>query len=72
LRAVLRRQGQLIPDMELRIAATTLAERLTLVTRNVRRFARIPELSLYRSEWHHPSPRNALFFLRSATSQTAP
>ena len=47
LRAALRRQGQLIPDMDLFIAATALEAELTLVTRNVRHFARIPELTLY-------------------------
>jgi tRNA(fMet)-specific endonuclease VapC len=47
LRAALRRQGQLIPDMDLFIAATALEAELSLVTRNVRHFARIPELTLY-------------------------
>ena len=42
LRAALRRQGQLIPDMDLLIAATALEENLTLLTRNVRHFARVP------------------------------
>lgn len=46
LRAALRQQGQLIPDMDLFIAATALEEELTLVTRNVRHFHRIPELRL--------------------------
>jgi predicted nucleic acid-binding protein len=47
LRAALRQQGQLIPDLDLFIAATALEEELTLVTRNVRHFARLPELKLY-------------------------
>lgn len=47
LRAELRRQGQLIPDMDLLIAATALDEDLTLVTRNIRHFARIDALKLY-------------------------
>jgi len=47
IRADLRRQGQLIPDLDLLIAATALEAELTLVTRNVRHFARIPELTLY-------------------------
>jgi tRNA(fMet)-specific endonuclease VapC len=47
LRFTLRRQGQLIPDMDLLIAATALEADLTLVTRNVRHFGRIPELKLY-------------------------
>lgn len=47
LRAMLRRQGQLIPDLDLLIAATALDERLTLITRNERHFARLPGLTLY-------------------------
>jgi predicted nucleic acid-binding protein len=46
-RAQLRRSGQLIPDMDLLIAATALDHDLTLVTRNRRHFARIPDLTLY-------------------------
>jgi predicted nucleic acid-binding protein len=46
LRAALRQQGQLIPDMDLLIAATALEEDLVLITRNVRHFARIPDLTL--------------------------
>ena len=42
LRAALRGQGRLIPDMDLLIAATALEEDLTFVTRNVRHFERIP------------------------------
>jgi tRNA(fMet)-specific endonuclease VapC len=48
LRAALRRQGRLIPDMDLLIAATALEEDLTLVTRNFRHFERIAALKLYR------------------------
>jgi len=47
VRAALRRQGQLIPDMDLFIAATALEADLILVTRNVRHFGRIAELKLY-------------------------
>ena len=47
LRAFLRRQGQLIPDLDLLIAATAHAHDLTLVTRNRRHFSRIPGLRLY-------------------------
>ena len=47
MRAALRQQGQLIPDMDLFIAATALDADLTLVTRNVRHFERIPDLRLY-------------------------
>ena len=46
-RARLRRSGQLIPDMDLLIAATALNHDLTLVTRNRRHFDRIPDLTLY-------------------------
>ena len=48
LRTMLRRQGRLIPDMDLLIAATALEEDLTFVTRNVRHFERISGLKLYR------------------------
>jgi len=47
LRATLRRQGQSITDMDLLIAATAIAEDLTLITRNVRHFARLPDLQIY-------------------------
>ncbi len=46
LRFTLRRQGLLIPDMDLLIAATALEHDLTLVTRNQRHFARIPGLRI--------------------------
>ena len=46
-RADLRRQGRLIPDVDLLIAATALTHDLTLLTRNVRHFARIPGLRIY-------------------------
>jgi tRNA(fMet)-specific endonuclease VapC len=47
LRAILRREGRLLPDMDLMIAATALEEDLSLVTRNLRHFGRIPGLHLY-------------------------
>ena len=47
IRADLRGRGQLIPDLDLLIAATTRHHDLTLLTRNVRHFRRIPELRLY-------------------------
>lgn len=48
-RAQLRRSGQLIPDLDLLIAATAIHHDLTLLTRNRRHFARIPDLKLYAS-----------------------
>lgn len=47
IRADLRRQGRLIPDLDLLIAATALHHDLILLTRNVRHFSRIPEVRLY-------------------------
>lgn len=47
LRAYLRRQGQLISDFDLVIAATALLYDLTLLTFNLRHFQRIPDLRLY-------------------------
>jgi tRNA(fMet)-specific endonuclease VapC len=47
LRGSLRRQGQLIGDFDLLIAATALHHSLTLVTRNRRHFERIPRLDLH-------------------------
>jgi predicted nucleic acid-binding protein len=43
----LRREGNIIPDMDLLIAATALHHDLTLMTRNLRHFSRIPDLKLY-------------------------
>lgn len=47
LRAALRQHGQLIPDMDLLIAATALEYELILLTRNLRHFHRITDLRLY-------------------------
>jgi len=47
MRNFLRRRGQLIPDFDLLIASTALQYDLTLLTRNTRHFARIPNLRLY-------------------------
>ena len=49
-RAELRRRGQLIPDLDLLIAATAVHHDLTLLTRNFRHFNRIPELRLYQPD----------------------
>jgi tRNA(fMet)-specific endonuclease VapC len=46
-RSELRRRGQLIPDLDVLIAATAVHYDLVLMTRNQRHFARIPELQLY-------------------------
>ncbi len=51
IRADLRRQGNLIPDMDLLIAATVIAFDLQLLTRNLRHFSRVPDLRL-----HQPAP----------------
>ena len=46
VRGSLRRQGQLIGDADLLIAATALHHDLTLLTRNARHFQRVPDLKL--------------------------
>lgn len=48
LRFQLRRQGQLIPDFDLLIAASALYHDLTLLTFNRRHFERVTELRIYR------------------------
>jgi predicted nucleic acid-binding protein len=48
IRASLRRQGNLIQDLDLLIAATAIYHDLELVTRNLRHFERVPGLKLYR------------------------
>ena len=47
LRAMLRRQGMLIPDFDLILAATALHHDLTVLTFNTRHFARVPDLKFY-------------------------
>ncbi len=47
LRGELRRQGQLIGDPDILIAATALDHSLTLVTRNLKDFQRISNLRLF-------------------------
>jgi len=46
IRGALRRQGQLIGDPDILIAATALHHDLILLTRNRRHFERIPDLRL--------------------------
>lgn len=47
LRSNLRHEGNLIPDFDLLIAATALEHGLTLLTRNIQHFERVPDLVLY-------------------------
>jgi tRNA(fMet)-specific endonuclease VapC len=47
VRGDLRRQGLLIGDADLLIAATALHHDLTLITRNTSHFQRVPDLKLY-------------------------
>ncbi len=46
LRVDLRRQGRLIPDFDLLIAATALVHNLSLITGNQRHFQRVPDLTI--------------------------
>ncbi|AIE85598.1 VapC toxin protein [Fimbriimonas ginsengisoli Gsoil 348] len=46
LRAILVKQGNLIGPYDLQIAASALELRLTLVTHNLKEFARVPGLPL--------------------------
>ncbi len=47
IRSLLRRRGQIIPDFDILIAATSLDQQLTLLSYNVAHFRRIPDLLLY-------------------------
>ena len=47
IRSRLRRQGNLIPDLDLLIACTALCHGLTLCSQNVKHFSRISELQLF-------------------------
>ena len=49
MRGELGRKGQLIDQPDLFIAATAIAHNLTLVTRNLKDFGRIPDLNLYQA-----------------------
>jgi tRNA(fMet)-specific endonuclease VapC len=44
VKALLRRQGNLIEDFDLLLAATALAHQMTLVTNNMHHFGRVPQL----------------------------
>lgn len=46
IRLTLQRRGEVIGPMDTLIAATALAYRATLVTRNVDEFGRVPDLSI--------------------------
>ena len=48
LRAGLRKEGNLIDNMDLLIAATCLVNKLTLITGNVKHFQRLPGLKILR------------------------
>lgn len=48
IQARLERQGRGLEDLDLQIAATAIQHGLTLVTGNIRHFARVPGLSLSR------------------------
>ena len=48
----LKRSGQLIPDVDILIAATALLHSLPIVTRNVRHFSRFPNLII--ENWFQP------------------
>jgi predicted nucleic acid-binding protein len=50
IRSTLRRQGQIISDLDILLAATALHHDLTVLTRNIRHFSRIPNLKLYSSK----------------------
>ena len=47
IRSHLRRRGELIPDLDIMLAATALHYDLTVLTFNIRHFSRIPDLILY-------------------------
>jgi tRNA(fMet)-specific endonuclease VapC len=47
IRGDLRARGQILPMIDILIAATALQHDLTLVTRNLRHYQRIPDLEFY-------------------------
>ena len=48
IKLFLKKNSILLPDFDLIIAATAISENLTLVTRNIKHFSRIPNLNLYK------------------------
>jgi tRNA(fMet)-specific endonuclease VapC len=46
LKIILKKQGMVIDDLDLQIAAIALANNLTLVTNNIKHFDKIPNLKL--------------------------
>lgn len=51
IRVELRRSGNIIGDFDILTAATTMSYDLTLVTRNLRDYQRIPHLKLYKETY---------------------
>ena len=49
IRGELRRTGKIIGDFDILIASTAIQHHLTLVTRNIKDYERIPNLNLYKS-----------------------
>jgi tRNA(fMet)-specific endonuclease VapC len=49
IRGELRRTGKIIGDFDILIAATALYHNLTLVTRNIKDYERIPNLKIYQA-----------------------
>jgi predicted nucleic acid-binding protein len=50
IRSTLRRQGQIISDFDILLAATALHYDLTVLTRNSRHLSRVSNLKLYRAK----------------------
>ena len=50
VRGHLRQSGQIIGDLDILIGVTTVEHGLTIVTRNVRHFQRIPNLVIYEAD----------------------
>jgi len=48
IRGALRRTGNIIGDFDILIAATAIQHNLTLVTRNIKDYQRIPHLTIYK------------------------